>query len=183
VEVATATGVRPSRPFFPAGSNALWPKPHNALFDFEATAEGAEWIDEIARTAKPMRDAAIGRLVVGHTDWSIKHVRWDDDLRATAVYDWDSLDTQAEPSIVGTSAASFTYTEEVPVSSKWPAPEESLAFIADYESARGEPFTDEERLATHAAAVYLAAYGARCRWAYAGKTDRAYLESFADTLL
>jgi hypothetical protein len=48
--VATATGLRPRRPFLrPAG--ALWPKPHNVLFDFDATAAGAEWIDEIGRAA------------------------------------------------------------------------------------------------------------------------------------
>lgn len=28
--------------------DSLWPTPHNALFDFEQTATGAEWIDEIA---------------------------------------------------------------------------------------------------------------------------------------
>jgi hypothetical protein len=30
----------------------LWPQPHNALFDFEATAAGAEWIDAFARRSK-----------------------------------------------------------------------------------------------------------------------------------
>lgn len=33
----------------PAG--VIWPIPHSRLFDFEATAAGAEWIDEIARQA------------------------------------------------------------------------------------------------------------------------------------
>jgi hypothetical protein len=32
--------------------DGLWPPPHNALFDFEATAAGAGWIDDIAREAK-----------------------------------------------------------------------------------------------------------------------------------
>ena len=183
VEAATATGVRPARPFFPGPGEALWPTPHNALFDFEATAAGAEWIDEIARAAKALRDSVAGRTVVGHTDWSIKHVRWDNDLRPTAIYDWDSLDTQTEARIVGTAAASFTYIEEIEVSSKWPTPEETLAFVADYETARGEPFTDEERRAVHGSAVYLSAYGARCGWAYAGHADRASLEAHADALL
>jgi hypothetical protein len=182
VDCATASGVRPRRPFFPGPGDALWPKPHNALFDFEATREGAEWIDEIARAAKPLRDAP-GREVVGHADWSIKHVRWDDDLQPTAIYDWDSVDTQTEASIVGTAAASFTYTEEVPVTSMWPTVEESLAFVADYEAARGESFDGEERRAVHGAAVYLAAYGQRCRWAFARNADRPYLEALANRLL
>ena len=29
-------------------SDVLWPKPHNAIFNFEATQEGAEWIDTLA---------------------------------------------------------------------------------------------------------------------------------------
>lgn len=182
VDVASATGVRPRRPFFPGPGGPLWPKPHNALFDFEATAEGAEWIDAIAREAKPLRDAP-GPDVVGHTDWSIKHVRWDDDLRPRAIYDWDSVDTQTEARIVGTAAASFTYTEEVPVESKWPSVEETLAFVTDYEAARGEPFTTNERRAVHGSAVYLAAYGQRCRWAFAGNADRPYLEALANRLL
>ena len=33
----------------------LWPIPHNALFDFEATREGAEWIDAIAAEAGIVR--------------------------------------------------------------------------------------------------------------------------------
>jgi hypothetical protein len=55
----------------------LWPVPHNVLFDFEATAGGAEWIDEIAAAAKPLRDAGAGRLVIGHGDWTVKHFRFD----------------------------------------------------------------------------------------------------------
>jgi len=183
VALAGETAIRPSRPFFPGPEDALWPKPHNALFDFEATADGAEWIDEIARRAKPERDVAAGHDVVGHTDWSAKHLRFDAELRPTAVYDWDSVDTQAETSIVGTAAASFTYTEEIEVASKFPSPAEALAFVAEYEAARGGPFTTAERGAVHGAAVYLAAYATRCGWAYARNADRPYLEGFAGSLL
>jgi hypothetical protein len=35
-----------------SSSAALWPVPHSKLFDFEATAHGAEWIDDIARRAR-----------------------------------------------------------------------------------------------------------------------------------
>jgi hypothetical protein len=179
--LATATGLRSRRPFLrPAG--ALWPKPHNVLFDFEATAAGAEWIDEIGRAAHHVR--AVGSEVVGHTDWSAKHLRFDDTLRLTAVYDWDSVTTDLEPVLVGTAAGSFTYTEELahPID-VWPAAEESLSFIAEYEAMRGERFTPAERHTALAACVYLRAYAARCQHAYAGDARGSGLAEFADKLL
>jgi hypothetical protein len=120
--------------------------PHNALFDFEASVEGAERIDEIARAAQTARDEGAGREVVGHTDWAVRHVRFD-------------------------------------VDSLWPSPEESLAFLADYEDARGAPFTANERRSAHGAAVYLGAYAARCTWAYARVANREPLEALANALL
>jgi hypothetical protein len=56
--------------------NELWPVPHNALFAFEATAEGAGWIDRIAAEAKKTIDDFTGWIVVGHADWSVKHFRF-----------------------------------------------------------------------------------------------------------
>ncbi len=38
------------RQYRPA-TGAIFPPPHNALFDFDATQEGADWIDEIGRDA------------------------------------------------------------------------------------------------------------------------------------
>jgi hypothetical protein len=178
VELATASGERPHRPFLrPEG--AVWPRPHNALFDFEATAAGAERIDEIGRRSLLPR---VGREVVGHTDWAAKHLRFDDDLRVTAVYDWD-LTVETEPVVAGTAAASFTYTEELdhPVR-RWPTPEESLAFLDDYERARGGPFDAEERRAAEAAAVYLIGYAARCHHAIGGDPADMHLEAFAELL-
>ena len=183
VALASACGTRPRRPFFPQSGGALWPKPHNALFDFEATAEGAEWIDDIARAAKAARDASAGREVVGHTDWAVKHFRFDDALRPLVIYDWDSVHTDSEPRIVGSAMASFTYTEEVEVAALWPRPEESLAFLAEYEEARGAPFDDAERRSAHGAAVYLGAYAARCGWAYSRSVNRPALEALVDALL
>lgn len=182
VDLATASGVRPRRTFFPLGGG-LWPRPHNALFDFEATAAGAEWIDEIARAAKECRDAPVGREVVGHTDWAVKHFRFDEALQPTVLYDWDSVNTDTEPRIVGSAMASFTYTEEVEVASLWPSPEESRAFLAEYEVARGTPFDEAERRSAHGAAVYLGAYAARCGWAYARSANRPALEALANALL
>jgi len=179
--LATATGLRPRRQFLrPEG--ALWPKPHNALFDFEATARGAEWIDEIAATARTASQRGHGVEVVGHTDWSVKHLRFDDELRATALYDWDSVTTDLEPSLVGSAAGSFTYTEELPHEiDLWPSAEEARAFIAEYEAERGTPFDEDERASARAACVYLRAYAARCYHAFGG--DPSDLAPFAESLL
>ena len=65
-------------------------EPHSPLFDFEASAGGAEWIDDVARLALDARDSDATPRVVAHTDWSARNVR----LRADgvrAIYDADSL--------------------------------------------------------------------------------------------
>ncbi len=181
VELATACAERPRRSFLrPEG--ALWPKPHNALFDFEATAAGAEWIDEIATRAAAVE--RVGREVVGHLDWAAKHVRFDVALRPTAIYDWDSVTTELEPVVAGQAAASFTYTEELdhPLA-RWPIPDESLAFLADYEHARGAPFDAAERRSAGAACIYLLAYAARCHHAVGGDPAEIRLTQHADVFL
>jgi len=183
VELSTATGIRPRRPFLrSAGSNSPWPKPHNALFDFEATRAGAEWIDEIAAAARSVEEA--GPEVVGHMDWAVKHVRFDDELRATAVYDWDSVTSDCEAFVAGTAAAAFTYTEELPHPvPRWPALEESEAFLEEYERARGAPFAAPERRAARAACVYLVAYAARCHHAVGSDAGELRLNDFAAAFL
>jgi len=140
----------------------LWPTPHNNIFDFEATKAGAEWIDDLAWRTKQAVDMGAGELVLGHTDFSIKHLRYVGD-RVRVIYDWDSLTLNKEPAIVGHTAAGFTYTEHFPVA--WfPTAEEARAFVSEYEQARGEPFTAEERKTLAAAATNGLAYAARCEY-------------------
>ena len=181
--LATATGLRPRRAFLrPEG--ALWGKPHNVLFDFEATTSGAEWIDEIGAAARTIADRRVGTEVVGHTDWSAKHLRFSPRLEPTALYDWDSVTTDLEPNLVGTAAGSFTYTEELGDDIVvWPSTAESQAFIAEYEEERGAPFDDDERQATRAACVYLRAYAARCHHAVGGNARESGLGDLAEALL
>ncbi len=92
-----------------------------------ATASRAEWIDELGWAARRVPTAGVE--VVGHTDWAAKHLRFDDSLEPTALYDWDSVTTDLEPRLVGTAAGSFTYTEELdePID-LWPTAEELLSF-------------------------------------------------------
>ncbi len=62
-------------PWWP--EDGLWPPPHNALFDFEATAAGAGWIDEIAREAKRIVESTPIGTVVSHGDWSANQMRFE----------------------------------------------------------------------------------------------------------
>jgi hypothetical protein len=168
-------------PFLPPPDGPLWPTPHNVLFDFEATAAGAEWIDEIARQARTVRDSRAGQLVVGHGDWTVKHFRFDG-LRPTVIYDWDSLSTDFETVFVGGAAASFTYTEHFPAEI-WPAVDEARAFLDDYVQARGTPFTPEEQRAAQAAAVYSRAYSTRCTHAVGKDATSLRLPEYVQAFL
>jgi hypothetical protein len=181
VRLVTLTrGVRPAvdlPPFFPGPGGPLWPVPHNVLFDFEATREGAEWIDEIAEAARERRDVAGGAVVIGHHDWTAKHVRFAG-IEPTVVYDWGSMSVGFEPVFAGEAAAHFTYDVE-----PLPTVDEAFLFIADYERARPAPFTREEQATASAAAVYARAYTTRCTHALGGDTAALSLPAYAAALL
>jgi hypothetical protein len=167
----------------------LWPTPHSKIFDFEATAIGSEWIDRIASKARQnLLSSSAGEVVIGHTDWSVKHFRFVDDM-VRVVYDWDSLALEKEPVIVGDAARGFTMTWhlDVPVA---PTLDELWAFVEEYEAARGKPFTEAERATIGAAAAYALAYTARCENCFnPGATDypagsfREALSDYGEALL
>lgn len=166
----------------------LWPVPHDAIFNFEATANGAEWIDDLARPAHQAVLQGEGQLVLGHTDWSVKHVRYVGE-QATAVYDWESLALEKEPAIVGAASAYFTYNEWPGITQR-PSQNEALAFVSEYEAARGKPFSPEEYQTLAAAATYHLAYCARCEHSlhsqerdYPDGSCRAILAKYGDSFL
>ncbi|WP_151759396.1 hypothetical protein [Dictyobacter vulcani] len=157
---------------FPPAPGTLWGRPHSNIFDFEATTQGAEWIDELNRAARAIMDHGAGQLLLGHVDWSAKHIRYLGQ-RAHVVYDWDSLNLNKEPVLVAHAAMTFTYIPFLPDVADSPTREESLAFIADYEVARGSAFSAAERQTLGAAMTSTMAYGARCEHSLA-PTERNY---------
>lgn len=169
-------------------SPALWPQPHNVLFDFEKTAAGAKWIDEIAQPAKQILRAATGPLIVGHSDWSLQNMSFSRS-KLICVYDWDSLRIGLEPCFVGGAARLYRHDWRIGP----PEPPISLAevhdFIKTYEIARRQPFTDREHRILGAAIVYTAAYGMRCAHAVHSSKSTHYqnakhqLRQFANTFL
>jgi Phosphotransferase enzyme family len=141
----------------------IWPKPHNVLFDFAATSRGAEWIDEIAQEALAVMRNAASPTVVGHHDWSAKNMRMGPDEIAV-VYDWDAIFLDHETFMLGSAAAHFPVTWELPVP-QTPSAAEVVAFVHGYETARGRALTAAELREAAASATYARAYKARCEHA------------------
>lgn len=139
----------------------LWRSPHDRRFDFAATSQGAEWIERLAGEARRRLEHGRGEVVLGHGDWRVEHLRFARGA-VTAVYDWDSLSVGLEPFFVGSAAHAFTADWSVEGLRCVPTLAESRAFIADYEAARGRPFSAEERTTVEAALVHALSYGARC---------------------
>jgi hypothetical protein len=143
----------------------LWPTPHNPLFDFRATAAGAEWIDGLAREARGADDP-VGEVVVLHTDWTMRNLRYlGADLHV--VFDWDSVRRDLETRVVGTTAAMFPSPGRREGMAP-PTPDEARAFVTEYEAARGAAFSDAERRVVGAATLFGMAYTARCEHAVDG---------------
>lgn len=153
---------------YPPGRD--WGPTHNALFDFQATAAGAEWIDDIALAAADAARAGEGRRVLGHRDWRVQNMRFAGG-RVSAVYDWDSLTVALEPEIVAMAAATYTRTTSIQVERSLPTPAQMAAFVADYEAAAGRRFTAGEWRTAGAAATHLLAYTARCEHCHGPRTE------------
>ncbi|HZN28085.1 MAG TPA: hypothetical protein VFB88_01875 [Xanthobacteraceae bacterium] len=145
---------------------ALWPTPHSKLFDFAATSRGAEWIDEIAALARG-RMAPAGRRVIGHGDWRQEHVRFVGDEPVIA-FDWDSLCCEYEPALLGAAAHGFRADWSVDGRRQAPTLDEACVFRRDYEAARGQDFSADERRLCGAGFAYMCAYTARCGYAAGG---------------
>jgi hypothetical protein len=166
--LAPLTGKLPGLLFFLQPSDRLYPTPHSRLFDFEATSGGAEWIDALAERA---RDASLhsGPAVIGHADWRLEHVRFEND-RVSASYDWESISPMSETQLVGLTASHHTTDWSSYAPGRVPTVDAVRAFIADYEDARGRPFSKSEHASMRAMSVYASAYGSRCQHALAPDT-------------
>ena len=155
---AELTGRDPLRP---AAAGSVFPPAPGSPFDFAATAVGAEWIEEIGARARTLLDAAPRTApVVGHFDWRAENLPVVGG-RVVAVFDWDSVGAATEAVVVGSATHHFTLDWRSPTPHV-PTVDEVRDFVADYEKARGRPFSDAERVAARTAYVFCTAYGARC---------------------
>ena len=140
----------------------LWPEPHDLRFDFPATATGAGWIDEAARRARATLVAARRPDVVGHLDWRVQNLAFAAD-RVCAIYDWDSVGLVPEAAAVGSASVVHPVDWRLDEPDPLPTLEQLDGFVADYETARGAPFDDDDRAVLTAAQHWVAGYGARCQ--------------------
>jgi aminoglycoside phosphotransferase (APT) family kinase protein len=141
-------------------SESLYPQPHSKLFDFKKTAASAEWIDDFARRAR-RAEAHEDKPVLAHGDWRVQHLGFQEG-KIVATYDWDSLAFCTETELVGVSAHGFTADWTLEGVRRIPTANDIRAYVADYEHARGQPFSDLERKSLFAHCVYCIAYSARC---------------------
>jgi hypothetical protein len=153
-----------------AAPDDLYPQPHNPIFDFSLRAEDARWIDQLAEAAKAAKSVDDSPHTVIHTDWSARNVRIENGKFVVA-YDWDSLAEATESIAVGQAAATWRSTGE-PGDPIAPGPDEVRAYLSAYESVAGHSFTDEQRQAGLAAALWVLAYTARCEHALEALTGR-----------
>jgi Ser/Thr protein kinase RdoA (MazF antagonist) len=149
----------PSAPPYNLPRTQLWPTPHDLRFDL--TLAGGEWIDERAEVARSTLERVGGAMVVGHADWRVENVRLDR-TEIVAIFDWDSVCIAPEAALVGANSADFTSDWGDPAVDPYPSHDEMSAFVREYETARGHPFTSEEREVAEAARLYRLAYIARC---------------------
>lgn len=159
-----------SRPDAALIAGTPYPVPHDPVFDFDATAVGAEWIDDLAWGALACRPT--GGAVV-HGDWRPENVMLDalGDQVVCAV-DWDSVHVGDEAWVVGGVSRAFSTawrerTDGIGVTHDpmMPSPADMWGFLHDYGHARGTPFDERERAAAHAGMIHALAYSARCEHA------------------
>jgi hypothetical protein len=133
----------------------LWPVPHNVMFDLNKTSRGAGWIANHAKQARKIINTYNFPHQLAHCDWDVKNTIFKDN-KLVGVFDWDSLGSMSEPEMVGRAASQFTADWESG-NKVTPTPDEGRAFVAEYESHRGNSFTPDEYKVVSASADYLIA--------------------------
>ena len=135
---------------------AIWPMPDDIQADLNTIA-GPAWLDTVGRTARTRLAAGVGAPeVVGHGDWYTGNLRWADDELHVA-HDWDSVLVDREAAIVGFAGAVYPAVR----AGSEATVEESQAFLAAYELARGREFSADERAVSWAAGLWLRAFDAK----------------------
>ena len=153
--------LRPSPPWaaWDHDHPGLWPPPDDRDGDLN-DHPGPAWLDRVAAAVRARLAGIRLDPVVGHADWESQNLRWDG-VRPLAVHDWDSAVVQPEAVVAGLAAA------------VWPAAggpgeaatvEQTEAFLAAYERARGRPWTPAERQAGWAAGLWVRAFNAKKQW-------------------
>ena len=124
-------------------------------------------MDRRARHARPRACSTPRPLdppVLVHGDWRIENVNVDAGA-VVAIYDWDSVCVEPEVFAVANATVTHSVDWSRPEGEHFPSNAAMRSFLADYETARGEPFPAGCHSVIAARMVYHLAYGARCEHA------------------
>ena len=133
-----------------------WPEPDDIVADLNAQP-GPAWLEEAGRRATDRLAQDDGLPVIGHCDWWSQNLRWQDGA-LYAVHDWDSIAVRTKASFAGAASAVFCATGAPGDAATI---DESEAFLAAYERARGRAWTADERQVCWAAGLWGRAFNAR----------------------
>jgi hypothetical protein len=154
----------------------VWP-PADDLPD-NLNAIDTPWLDDMARrVSHVLRELTLPSRVIGHADWWPDNIEWRDG-QLHVVHDWDSLAYLPEAVLVGGASVLYCYAP-VPAATI----RQSEAFLAAYEAARGEPFSEDERAIAWAAGLWNLAFDAKKDVASGGGATVDYLATEAEQRL
>lgn len=136
----------------------VWPVPDDRNVDLIAErCSLTAWLDELGAAVRgrleEVRDVA---CVVGHGDWDSRNVKFHNG-RPLVVHDWDSVVYEPEVVIIGQAVAMF----EGGPSGAGASVERTVAFLEEYQSARGRALTDNELQLCWAAGLWVRAFNAK----------------------
>ena len=164
---------------FAVPRDRLFPTPYDPASQPLHHGVEIEWVFRLAARARSIATSTLSRPVVAHQDLRVEHVRFEqDDIVAT--FDWDSVAVGPEVRLVGANAHGFSGDWSQEAIRRVPTHDAILRFVAEYEEARGSPFSLQEHRAVRAWAVYWIAYGA---WMFIEREQTDWPEDSWPTLL
>jgi len=136
--------------------HGVWPLPDDLDVELNAS-RGPAWLEEAGHRVRRRLLAYQQPPKVGHIDWESQNIRWTE-RRLHTVHDFDSVAGRPEATIAGAASAVFSATG-APLTN--PSVDESAAFLAAYERARGVRWSGDDRQAAWAAGLWVRAFNAR----------------------
>ena len=127
----------------------VWPVSEQVDTNLNDTLEPL-WLTRVAVALRGALRSHGGMPVIGHGDWHPENLRWRG-VQLVAAFDWDSAICQPEPAIVGLAAVSFRGIQNI---STMATVNESAAFIAAYQNARGCTWTPQDNAMSWAAGLW-----------------------------
>ena len=132
----------------------VWRNPPRPEVNLEADPDGAEWILEIAESARSASEVAPGPTMIGHVDWRPDNVRLRSDGSLAVVFDWDSIQLTQRVHFLAGGCSGLD-------------PEGMAEFLSAFEAATGAIISRDERLSVAARVVWSHALWARFEYARA----------------